>query len=136
MKKKSKKIVKKKAPKKTSARASKKVSKGKATAPPMDLEYLKTHIDKIWEQVSEANDRLQDLEIQSNLITRLLTTICLEYLEMKEEDFSALIRRIEEEAVEDSQILHLEHLFSLEPEKNKSKRKRKKKDPPEDQESA
>jgi len=90
-----------------------------------ELIYLKKHIHKLWDQVTEANDRLQDLEIQTNLMTRLITTICMDYLKLKPEKFNKLVRRVEKEAIEDSQIMHLEHLFSLE--HNESKRRNKKK---------
>ncbi|GEM_PF-1327046 len=90
------------------------------------LDYIKKHLDKLWEHVSETNERLIDLEVQSNLMTRLITTICLERLKMQADSLTKLIRRIEKEAIEDSQIMHLEHLFSLEhDEEGKPKHKHK-----------
>ncbi|MBI4972059.1 MAG: hypothetical protein HZC17_09575 [Candidatus Omnitrophica bacterium] len=98
------------------------------------LEYIKKHLDKLWEHVAETNERLMDLEIQSNLMTRLVTTICIERLKMQTEVLTKLIRRIEKEAIEDSQIMHLEQLYSLEHDEEKQvKHKHKTKDakPPE-----
>lgn len=83
------------------------------------LDYIKKHLDKLWEHVAESNDRLQDLEVQSNLLTRLLTTVCVERLKLNSKELTKLIRRIEKEAIEDSQIMHLEHLYSLEHEEEK-----------------
>lgn len=98
------------------------------------LEYIKKHLDKLWEHVAETNERLMDLEVQSNLMTRLVTTICIEKLKINSDVLTKLIRRIEKEAIEDSQIMNLEQMFSLEHEEEKhSKRKHKPKEnkPPE-----
>ena len=98
------------------------------------LEYIKKHLDKLWEHVAETNERLMDLEVQSNLMTRLVTTICVERLKMHTEALTKLIRRIEKEAIEDSQIMNLEQMYNLEHDEEKlSKPKHKHKDskPPE-----
>ena len=79
-----------------------------------ELDYNKKHLDKLWEYATDAKDRLQDLEIQVNLITRLLTTLCLEVLNMRPKALRKLIKKVEEEAIADSQIMHLEELFRLE----------------------
>ena len=78
------------------------------------LEYNKKHVDKLWEYATEARERLQDLEIQVNLITRLLTTLCLDVLHIKPKMLRRLIKKVEEEAVADSEVMHLEELFKLE----------------------
>jgi hypothetical protein len=81
---------------------------------PAELMYLKKHVDKLWEYSTQAGDRLQDLEIQVNLLTRLLTTLCLENMGIRLSALRKLIRRIEKEAVADSQVSELEKWFRLE----------------------
>ena len=78
-----------------------------------ELDYLKKHVDKLWEQANEAADRLQDVEVHLNLLTRLLTTLCVEKLGMRLGVLKRLIKRIEKEAIRDSQIYHLESLYKL-----------------------
>lgn len=78
-----------------------------------ELEYLKKHIDKLWERAEEASERLQDIEIHMNLLTRLLTTICVEKMGMRIGVLKRLVKRIEKEAIRDSQIHHLESLYNL-----------------------
>jgi len=81
---------------------------------PGDLTYLKTHVDKLWEHASRIDERVQDLEIQMNLVTRLLTTVCLEQFGMRLSVLRKMIRRVEKEAIDDSQIQELEKLYKLE----------------------
>src|SRR3989338_2465463 len=78
------------------------------------LDYSKKHVDKLWQYATEARERLQDLEIQVNLITRLLTTLCLDVFHMKPKMLRRLIKKVEEEAVANSEVMHLEELFKLE----------------------
>lgn len=84
------------------------------------LDYLRKHVDKFWEHVNATNERLQDLEIQVNLISRLITLICIEKLGMKLKMFRRLVRRVEKETITDLQIHHLEELYRLEPKKKPS----------------
>jgi len=91
-----------------------------------DLGYHRKHLDKLWEQATEARERLQDLEIQVNLVTRLLTTVCLEVLKIPPRAFRGMIRQIEKEAERDSQVVHLEELFRLESKKKESDEDKKK----------
>ncbi|SRR5258706_1989145 len=79
------------------------------------LSYLKDHLEKLWKIYNDSEERVGDLEVQVNLLTRLVTTICLESLGMRLSEFRRLIRRMEKEAEEDSEIAHLETLYSLEP---------------------
>lgn len=79
-----------------------------------DFAYLRKHIDKLWENATEGKDRLQDLEIQANLITRLITTLCLEVLKIPPKAFRDIIRQVERESERDSQVGHLEELFRME----------------------
>lgn len=81
------------------------------------LDYSKKHVDKLWQYATEARERLQDLEIQVNLITRLLTTLCLDVFHMKPKMLRRLIKKVEDEAVADSEVMHLEELFKLESER-------------------
>ena len=90
------------------------------------LEYIKKHLDKLWEHVAETNERLIDLEVQSNLMTRLVTTICIERLKIHADALTKLIRRVEKEAIDDSQIMHLEQLYNLEHEEEKKTRNKHK----------
>lgn len=79
------------------------------------LEEFRQNLVKLEKSFVESDQRISDLEIQVNLLTRLLTTICLEQLGLRLSQFRRLIRRMEKEAEEDSEISHLESLFSLEP---------------------
>ena len=90
-----------------------------------DLEYIKKHLDKLWEHVAQTNERLTDLEVQSNLIARLLTTLCIEKLKIPSDALGKLIKRLEQETIEDSQIMHLEQLYSLEHKDEKHSKARK-----------
>ncbi|HOW87183.1 MAG TPA: hypothetical protein P5561_00410 [Candidatus Omnitrophota bacterium] len=60
-----------------------------------------------------AEERLADLEIHVNLLARLLTTLCIEKLGIRVGALKRLVRRIEKEAVRDSQIMELESLYKL-----------------------
>jgi len=77
-------------------------------------DYLKQHIDKLWQIYNNHEERLNDSELQVNLLTRLITTLCLEKLGYRLSEFRKLIRRTEKELADDSEIAHLESLFSLE----------------------
>ena len=78
-----------------------------------EVEYLKKHLDKLWEHAQDASDRLQDIEVHLNLLTRLLTALCVEKLGMRLGVLKRMIKRIEKEVIRDSQILHLENLYQL-----------------------
>jgi hypothetical protein len=78
-----------------------------------DLAHLKKQIQKLLEQTTKADERIQDLEIHVNLLTRLLTTLCVEKFGMRIGVLKRLIKRIEKEAIRDSQISHLEALYKM-----------------------
>ena len=78
-----------------------------------EFDYLKKHLDKLWEHAQESSQRLQDVEIHVNLLTRLVTALCIEKLGMRIGVLKRLIKKIEKEAIRDSQILHLESLYKL-----------------------
>ena len=88
-----------------------------------ELDYMKKHLDKIWEHVSVTNERLQDLEVQMNLLSRLVATLAVEKLGMRTFHLVRLIRRIEKEAIAADQIKHLENLYKLEHPKDSKKPK-------------
>ena len=87
-----------------------------------EVEYIRKHLDKLWEHVSVTNERLQDLEIQVNLLGRLITLICIEQLGIKLKSFKQLVRRIESETVADLQVHHLEELYRLESKRHHQER--------------
>ena len=97
-----------------------------------DLSHLKKHIEKLWEYAERSEERLQDIEIHLNLLTRLLTTLCVEKFGMRIGVLKRLIKRVEKEAIRDSQILHLESLYKLphQPEKKNSSSSSPEKDDP------
>ena len=84
-----------------------------------DLAHLKKQIQKLLEQGTKSDERIQDLEIHVNLLTRLLTTLCVEKFGMRIGVLKRMIKRIEKEAIRDSQILHLEALYKLPPNSDK-----------------
>ncbi len=87
-----------------------------------ELNHLKKHFEKLKEHDEKMQDRLEDAEIHINLLTRLLTVICVEKMGMRIGVLKRLLKRIEKEAIRDSQILHLESLYNLphQPEKKPS----------------
>ena len=78
-----------------------------------EVDYLKKHLDKLWGHAHDASERLQDLEVHLNLLTRLLTALCVEKLGIRLGVLKRMIKRIEKEVIRDSQILHLESLYQL-----------------------
>lgn len=97
-----------------------------------EIHHLKGQMTKLREFVDSTEERLQDLEIHLNLLTRLLTTLCVEKFGMRIGVLKRLIKRIEKEAIRDSQIMHLESLYQLPPSQKKSSRSSPKSDPWED----
>ena len=80
-----------------------------------EVEYLKKHLDKLWEHAQDASERLQDIEVHTNLLTRLLTAICVEKLGMRIGVLKRMIKKIEKEAIQETQIHHLESIYKLPP---------------------
>jgi hypothetical protein len=80
---------------------------------------LKKTIQHLHDALDKTGEKLQDLEIHVNLLTRLLTTLCIEKFGMRIGVLKRLIKRIEKEAIRDSQILHLEELYKLPPHSDK-----------------
>ena len=77
------------------------------------LAELKKEMVKAAEVGERGDDRLTDLEIHVNLLARLLTTLCLEKMGLRAEALKRLVRRVEKEALRDSQIMELESLYKL-----------------------
>ncbi len=63
--------------------------------------------------VELADDRLTGLEVHVNILARLLTTLCIEKFGIRIGVLKRLVRRVEKEAVRDSQIMELESLYKL-----------------------
>lgn len=78
-----------------------------------EIAVLRKEILKISNENKGLQERVQDIEIHVNLLTRLLTTLCIEKFGMRVGVLKRMIRRIEKEAIRDSQILHLESLYKL-----------------------
>ncbi len=70
-------------------------------------------IEKMDKLTENFEERIQDIEVHVNLLTRLLTTLCIEKFGMRVGVLKRLIKRIEKEVIRDSQILHLEALYKL-----------------------
>lgn len=84
-----------------------------------ELLHMKRNLQRLAESSAKAEERLQDMEIHVNLLTRLLTALCVEKLGIRVGVLKRLIKRIESEAIRDSQILHLEELYKLPPASDK-----------------
>lgn len=77
------------------------------------MDQTQKKIQELENKLEKIEERMQDTEIHVNLLTRLLTTICIEKIGMRVGVLKRLIKRIEKEAIRDSQILHLESLYQL-----------------------
>ena len=86
-----------------------------------ELTQLKKFVDRLNKHAAETEERLQDIEIHINLLTRLITTLCIEKLGMRVGVLKRLIKKVEKEAIRDSQIMHLESLYQL-PSNNQDKK--------------
>ena len=77
------------------------------------LADLKKEFGKSAERGELVDDRLTGLEVHVNILARLLTTLCIEKLGIRIGALRRLVRRVEKEAVRDSQIMELESLYKL-----------------------
>ena len=77
------------------------------------LADIKKEMDAVAEGGERAGDRLTGLEVHVNILARLLTTLCIEKLGIHIGALKRLVRRVEKEAVRDSQIMELESLYKL-----------------------
>lgn len=77
------------------------------------LADLKKEMAKVAEEGTRADDRLTDIEVHVNILARLLTTLCIEKFGIRIGALRRLVRRVEKEAVRDSQIMELESLYKL-----------------------
>ena len=78
-----------------------------------DMASVRKQYTKLSEDLQKYEERIQDIEIHVNLLTRLLTTLCVEKFGMRIGVLKRLIKRIEKEAIRDSQIMHLETLYKM-----------------------
>jgi len=78
-----------------------------------EVSHLHKQLARLTETFEKLQDRTEDAEIHINLLTRLLTTLCVEKFGMRIGVLKRLLKRIENEAIRDSQILHLESLYNL-----------------------
>jgi hypothetical protein len=74
---------------------------------------LKKEMSKVIEGEERSDDRLTHMEVHVNVLARLLTTLCIEKLGIRVGALKRLVRRVEKEAVRDSQIMELEFLYRL-----------------------
>ncbi len=78
-----------------------------------EVAHLKRRLEEITETAGGLALRLEDAEIHINLLTRFITTICIEKIGMRVGVLKRLLKRVETEAVRDSQIHQLESLYNL-----------------------
>ncbi|MBN1687800.1 MAG: hypothetical protein JW893_01725 [Candidatus Omnitrophica bacterium] len=78
-----------------------------------ELERLKKQLQQLREVSAHSEERLQDIEIHINLLTRFITTLCVEKFGMRIGVMKRLVKRIEKDAIRESQISHLESLYRL-----------------------
>lgn len=93
-------------------------------------EALKKQVLEAAENLKKSDERIQDIEIHLNLLTRLITTLCIEKFGMRVGVLKRLIKRIEKEAIRDSQIMHLENLYQMSPSPEKPGESKKQDSPP------
>mgnify|MGYP001225702168 CR=1 FL=1 len=77
------------------------------------LADLKKEMARVAETGAGEDDRLTDLEVHVSLLARLLTTLCIEKMGIQVGALRRLVRRVEKEALRDSQIMELESLYKL-----------------------
>lgn len=58
-------------------------------------------------------ERVEEAEIHINLLTRFITTVCVEKMGMRVGVLKRLLKRVEEEAMRDSEVVELEHLYHI-----------------------
>ncbi len=90
-----------------------------------EISDIRDILEGLGDQANELGERVQDIEIHVNLLTRLLTTLCIEKFGVRVGVLKRLIKRIEQEAIRDSQISHLESLYNLSSPPGKKKKKPK-----------
>ncbi|MBI4431177.1 MAG: hypothetical protein HY587_05650 [Candidatus Omnitrophica bacterium] len=78
-----------------------------------EVNYLKQHIDKLWEWFTEASERINDLEVHADLMQRLIVSLALEKIGTDLHELRRLIRQAEKEAIADSEVFQLEELFKM-----------------------
>lgn len=96
------------------------VIRKRLSSPAEETMALYTQIDQLEKKVTALGDyiehlssRLEDAEIHINLLTRFVTTVCVEKMGMRVGVLKRLLKRVEQEAVRESQISHLESLYNM-----------------------
>ncbi len=77
------------------------------------INELQKQVIETQSTVESLSSRLEDAEIHVNILTRFVTAVCIEKVGMRVGVLKRLLKRVEGEAVRDSQILHLESLYKL-----------------------
>lgn len=78
-----------------------------------EIAQIKRRLEEMTQTAESLASRLEDAEIHINLLTRFITTICIEKIGMRIGVLKRLLKRVENEAVRDSQIHQLESLYNL-----------------------
>lgn len=86
-----------------------------------EIAKLKKAILDLSKDKESLEGRTQELEVHVSLLIRLLTTLCIEKFGMRVGVLKRLIKKAEEEAIRDSQIIQLENWFQLSPKPKKDK---------------
>ena len=86
-----------------------------------EIAKLKKAIQDLSVQNETLEARTQELEIHVSLMIRLLTTLCIEKFGMRVGVLKRLIKKAEQEAIRDSQIIQLENLYQMPPRAKKDK---------------
>ena len=96
---------------------------------------LRDDLHVLEDKNAELEQRLHDTEVNLSLIIRLLTTLCIEKFGMRVGVLKRLIKKAEQDAIRDSQIMELESLYKMpqQPKKKKKARRKKAKEDPWDE---
>jgi len=86
-----------------------------------EIAKLKKAVLELGQEKETLHTRTQELEIHMSLMIRLLTTLCIEKFGMRVGVLKRLIKKAEEEAIRDSQIIQLESWFHMSPKPKKDK---------------
>lgn len=86
-----------------------------------EIAKLKKAMQDLSKDKETLEARTQELEIHMSLMIRLLTTLCIEKFGMRVGVLKRLIKKAEEEAIRDSQIIQLENWFQMSPKPKKDK---------------
>lgn len=119
------------AKKKSQTKPKKKVLIEDAVSLYSETAKLREQVAGLQTEKEDLERRIHESEVNLSLIIRLLTSICIEKLGMRIGVLKRLIKKAEEEAIRDSQIVELEALYKMphKPKKKNPARKKLKDDP-------